>query len=148
MKQNQFQTPIKIWYDILPGGPGVKWPILKVKLKHSETSLPQPLIALVDSGANKSILHPLVAEALGFNLEKLGASDKGISVSGEYKSWQLPAIDINIYGYDFNLPFTVIDNERLIWPCILGEDSIFNFARLDFQKFKGYFELRFRKDIN
>lgn len=148
MKQNPFQSPIKIWYDIFPGLSRVKWPILKIKLKHGEKSLPQPLIALVDSGANKSILHPFVAEALGFNLEKLGRSEKGVSASGEYKSWQLPSIDINIYGYDFNLPFTVIDNKQLIWPCILGEDSIFHFARLDFYKFKGYFEIRFRTDIN
>lgn len=59
MKQNPFQTPIKIWYDILPGENKVKWPILKVKLKYGNRSLPQPLIALVDSGANKSILHPI-----------------------------------------------------------------------------------------
>lgn len=114
MKQNPFQTPIKIWYDILPGLPKVKWPILKVKLKHDERNLPQPLIALVDSGANKSILHPFVAEALGFNLEKLGRPEKGVSASGKYKSWKLPELDIDIYGY----------------------------------KFKGYFELRFRSDIN
>lgn len=38
--------------------------------------------------------------------------------------------------------------QHLIWPCILGEDSIFQVSKLDFQKFKGYFEIRFRQDIN
>ncbi|MBI2190280.1 MAG: hypothetical protein HYU49_01945 [Candidatus Levybacteria bacterium] len=112
--------------------------------------MPQPLLALVDSGANNSILHPLVAEALGFNLTKLGPPKKGgISASGEYESWILPElITVDIYGYSFELRFVVINNPKLIWACILGEDSIFEIARLDFQKFKGYFEVRFRTDIN
>lgn len=74
--------PIKIWYKVLPGRGNVIWPIIEVKIGQS---LPQPILALVDSGANKSILHPFVAEALGFNLDKLGPSEKGISASGKYK---------------------------------------------------------------
>ncbi len=148
MKQIYFQTPIKIWYKALPKFSKILWPIIDVRLNHKGISLNQPLSALVDSGANQSILHPFVAEALGFNLKKLGPSEKGISASGKYKSWKLPELDIDIYGYKFNLPFTVIDNRDLIWPCILGEDSIFQFSRLDFYKFKGYFEIRFRTDIN
>lgn len=92
----------------------------------------------------------MIAEALGFNIKKLGSPKRGgISVSGEYKSWTLPdLITASIYGYSFDLKFTVIDNPRLIWACILGEDSIFEIARLDFQKFKGFLEVRFRADIN
>ncbi len=150
MKQDLLQTPIKICYKVLPGRGRVKWPIIDVKFTHQGDSLPQPLLALVDSGANHSILHPLVAEALGFNLKQLGPPEKGgLSVSGKYESWALPSsIDIDIYGNKFRSRFTVINNRELIWPCILGEDSIFEFARLDFRKFKGYFEVRFRLDIN
>lgn len=151
MKQSSpFQSPIKVWYEAYPQSSKVLWPILKVSLKHGNLSLPQPVRALVDSGANRSILHPMVAEALGFDLKKLGQpKSDGISASGEYSSWLLPEeIRVNIYGYSFNLTFTVIDNKKLIWPCILGEDSIFQFAKLDFQKFKGYFEVRFRTDLN
>lgn len=72
-----------------------------------------------------------------------------MSVSGFYKSWVLPElIDVNIYGHSFCFSFTVIDNPNLIWPCILGENSIFEVAKLDFQKFNGCFEIRFRQDIN
>lgn len=147
MKQVYFQTPIKIWYKGLPGFSKILWPIVDVRLNHGGI-LTQPFSALVDSGASQSILHPFIAEVIGFNLDKLGAPEKGISASGDYKSWKLPKLDVDIYGYKFNLPFTVIDNNKLIWPCILGEDSIFQFARLDFYKFKGYFELRFRSDLN
>ncbi len=150
MKQNPFQMPIKVWYKVLPGKGNVIWPILDVRYSFGKISIPQPLLSLVDSGASDSILHPLVAEALGFNLKKLGVlKSGGLSVSGKYNWWILPElIDVNIYGYKFRRKFIVIDNPNMIWPCILGEDSIFEYARIDFQKFKGYFELRFRKDIN
>lgn len=74
---------------------------------------------------------------------------EGTSASGSYKYWVLPeSIEVSIYGYSFGFKFSVIDNPGLIWPCILGENSIFTVARLDFQKFKNYFEIRFREDIN
>lgn len=150
MRKDFLQTPIKAWYKSLPGTTRVEWPIVDIKLSNKNISLPQPLFALVDSGANQSILHPVVAETLGFNLKLLGSAHKGgVSVSGSYESWILPTLlDVNIYGYTFRLRCTVINNPTLIWPCILGEDSIFEFARLDFQKFKGFFEVRFRGDLH
>lgn len=150
MKKSFLQIPIKIWYKALPKLPNILWPIIGVRLSHNGISLPQPFNALVDSGANRSILHPLVAETIGFNITKLGPPKKGgLSASGEYESWILPElINVDIYGYAFRLRFTVINNPKLIWPCILGGDSIFEVARIDFQKFKGYFEMQFRTDIN
>jgi hypothetical protein len=141
--------PIKIWYESLPKLPNIFWPIVETKLSYKNFSLPQSIHALIDSGANRSILHPLIAEAIGFDLKKLGVPTQGLSASGAYRAWVLPQrVNLDIYGYTFSVRFTVIDNKQLIWPCILGEDSIFEFARLDFYKFKGFFELRLRSDIN
>lgn len=149
-QQTTLQTPIKIWYKALPQHSKIRWPILDLELRCKDLSVPQPLLALVDSGASMSILHPAVAEILGFDRKKLGdPKPGGISVSGTYKSWMLPElIDVIIYGYTFRVRFTVIVNPDFIWPCILGEDSIFEVAKIDFQKFKGFFEIRFRVDIN
>ncbi len=150
MKPIELATPIKVWYKALPKFPKIIWPIIDVGLAFKNKSLQQPVLSLVDSGANFSILHPEVAEILGFDLKKLGEPKlPGFSVSGLYKSWVLPEpIGVEIYGYNFNFRFSVIDNPNLIWGCILGEDSIFEVARLDFQKFKDHFEIRFRKDLN
>lgn len=149
MNSDQFQTPIKVKYKALPQDKNILWPILDIRLNNKTLTLPQPILSLVDSGANVSILHPLVAEALGFNLKKLGKPQGGVSVSGDYESWLLPdPIEIDIYGYKFQIRFCVINNPKLIWACILGEDSIFQFARVDFQKFKGFFEIKFRSDLN
>lgn len=150
MKPIQLATPIKIWYKPLPKFPKILWPIIDIRLSYGDKTLPQPILAPIDSGANHSVLHPEVAEALGFNKKKLGeAKYPGASVSGSFEFWVLPdEMDVNIYGHEFGFKFEVIDNPNLIWPCILGEDSIFQVARLDFQKFKGYLEIRFRQDIN
>lgn len=139
---------MRTWYEQLPQEPYNWWPILNVKLK-SRTGF-QTALALVDSGASNSILHPIIAKGLGFDLEKLGKPQiQGKSVSGSYNSWFLPeAIDTNFCGSTFPIKFMVINNENLIWPCILGEDSVFQFARIDFWKFKGYFEIELRKDLN
>ena len=150
MKPIQLAMPIKVWYKSLPALPKTYWPIVDIKLSHKGIRLIQPVLSLIDSGANLSILHVEVAEAWGINLKKLGPPKfTGTSVSGYYKSWALPdPINVDIYGHLFSFRFSVIDNPDLIWPCILGEDSIFQIARLDFQKFKGYLEIRFRQDIN
>jgi len=148
MNKSLFQTPIKIRYRPHPKLPKVHWPLLDVKLTYRSISLPQTWDSLVDSGSNISILHPLIAEAYGFDLKKL-PTEVGLSASGTYNSCILPEpLNVDIYGYTFRIRFTVINNPHLLWPCILGEDSIFQFARLDFQKFKGYFEVRFRSDNN
>lgn len=150
MKPIQLAMPIKVWYKPLPKLPKTFWPIIDIELSCKGKVLPQPIFALIDSGSSHSILHPEIAEIMGFDQKKLGvAKYPGLSVSGSYESWVLPdPIDVNIYGSLFSFKFSVIDNPNLIWPCILGEDTIFQIAKLDFQKFKGYFEICFRQDIN
>ena len=146
----QLSSPIKIWYEAIPDTPRIRWPIVDLRMAYHGKELPQSTFGLVDSGASISILHLHIAEILGIDLVKLGRPEfTGQSVSGSYKSWVLPKpVRVNIYGYEFDFRFEVIDNPRLSWPCILGEDSIFQVARIDFQKFKGFFEVRFRQDIN
>ena len=149
MRKFDLQTPIKVRYRAHPLFPKDLWPIVDVKLIHKEFSIPQSIFALIDSGANKSLVHLQVAELLGFDVKKRGKPERGVSVSGTYESWGIKdPIRVNIYGFEFSLNFIVVNNPQLIWPCILGEDSIFQLARLDFQKFKGFFEIRFRADIH
>lgn len=149
MKPIPLSTSIKVQYKPLPKSK-ILWPILDIELSYKNKVFPQKINSLVDSGASVSILHPQLAGFLGFDLRKLGRPKSGgISASGSYKSWTIPeSIEVDIYGYSYSFNFTVIDNQNLIWGCILGEDSIFSVARIDFQKYKGFFEIRFRQDIN
>ena len=148
MKPSSLGKPIKVWYKALPLAPKILWPILEVRFSLDGKSLPQAILSLVDSGASISILRPDVAEILGFAQKQLGVPQRGTSVSGVYRSWKIPKpIEVNIYGHMFSFHFEVIDNPGLVWPCILGGDSIFQVSRIDFLKFKGYFELKFRQDL-
>lgn len=149
MKPIIFSSPIKINYKPLQNSK-IFWPILDLEISYQSNVIPRGVKSLIDSGASVSILHPQIASHLGFDLNKLGASRPGgVSVSGNYQSWTLPdPVNVNIFGYDFSFSFTVIDSPNQIWGCILGEDSIFSVAKIEFQKFKGFFELRFRQDLN
>lgn len=141
--------PIKIKYEPLSGYTVTYWPLVKIYLTSKSVSLPQPIYALVDSGSNISILRPDIAEFLGHPRSFLKFVTPGSSVSGTYKAAALSdQIVTSLYGYKFEVQYTVVDNPHLAFPCILGEDSIFHWARLDFQKYKGYFEIRFRQDLN
>ena len=150
MQHSFFQDPIKTRYQFLSREEKILWPIVEAKLAYQKFSLPQTIRTLVDSGASHSLLHPFIAEILGFDFKKLGnAKLSGASASGAYKSWLLPKpITIDIAGYQFQRKFIVIDNPKLIWGCILGGDSIFEVAKLNFVKFERYFEIQFRKDLD
>jgi len=148
MPEIQYNPTIKVRFEPLPHDPKSKWPLIQVQLSFGKLIIPQDIITLVDSGANISIIHSDIAAALGFPKNKLKFNKGGKSVSGDYVSAVIPdKITVKIYGYEFGLNFTVIDNPVLLFPCILGENSIFQWARLDFQKFKGFFEIKFRRDI-
>lgn len=77
MKSIQLAQPIKIWYKPLPKFPKFPWPIIDIELSYKSKSLPQSVLSLVDSGANSSILHSEIANAMGFNLKKLGKPKPG-----------------------------------------------------------------------
>ena len=149
MTQAELQMPIKVWYKPLPKVSNIRWPILDILLSSDNIVLPQPVLSLVDSGASISILHTDLASVFGFTQSNLGRPTTATSVSGSFKSWRIPKpIGVNIYGHNFSFAFEITDNPNLVWPCILGEDSIFQVAKIDFQKYKGFFEIRFRQDIH
>ena len=122
----------------------VLWPIIDINLPV----LPQPILALVDSGASHSIIHEDIAEIIGLQRGK-NKLNIGISASGNYKYWISKTVDVGVYGREFTFKFTFISNNRsLIWPCMLGHDTIFKVAKLEFRTFKGDFKVFFRSDVN
>ena len=149
MLDDLYSPSIKIKYENLAGDESVYWPIVRVHLWSNTFSFPQNLIALVDSGASHSIIRQDIAQVLGFPVQKLKFDSTGNSVNGTYKSATLSErVGIDLYGYKREHKFTVIDYSSLIFPIILGEDSLFKWTTLNFNRSKLYFEMRFRTDIN
>jgi len=149
MSGNIFEKSIRLPYRALPGTKGREiWPIINASLSYKRKKFPQPIAALVDSGADVSTMDMLVAEILGFDLKKMEISGTGAGAGGSYRYWQLPEIDTFIEGHGYKFPFIVIDNSKNLWPCILGQRSIFRVAKITFESFKGQFDISFRADIN
>ncbi len=144
-KKELFASAISLRYSTLPRSGKVLWPIVEIMLPV----LPQPILALVDSGSSFSILHEDVADIIGLKKKRSDKTGSGFSVSGTFKSWKSDFVPVEIYGYHFSFRFSVlIDNRSLVWPCILGHDSLFYVAKLEFKTFKASFKIAFRTDIN
>lgn len=147
MLTESLATPIKVRYSEHVDFPSQPLPIVRISISsNSSLSSYYPVAALVDSGASKSVISPLVAKLLGADLDKCRPVG-GLGVGGRYKGYFLPEpLRVDIFGYEFDFSFLCI--EGMTWACILGGDSIFQVAKIEFQRFKGFFELRFRNDIN
>lgn len=143
-KKDLFDKAIRVWYRKLPASDTL-WPLIDVGLKYKDIVFPQKILALVDSGASNSTLHLSLATILGFNLKKIKKDSGGRSASGSYKYWTLSEpVECLIYGQTYPFKFQVIDYPDLIWPCILGHDTLFRIAKLTFKSFKGYLDLSAR----
>lgn len=148
VREELFDTSIRIRYKSLPLN-NMLWPLLDIGIESKGVKIPQKIFALVDSGASNSIIHIELAQVLGFDLSKLRKRFGGLSASGSYEYWSLPGpINLDIYGRKISVNFQVINYPALIWPCILGHDSIFKCSKILFKTFKGYFDMSFRLDIN
>jgi hypothetical protein len=44
--------------------------------------------------------------------------------------------------------FDVVLDENFGWPCILGHNSVFKFAKVAFKSYKQEFDVFFRADYN
>lgn len=139
-----FDSPVKFMYRKLPGFSGSWWPIINLKLG----GLPHDFYALIDSGASHSVLHEEIANIVGAKKSSKKESE-GLSASGKYKSYETKPIKVSLLDRKYQFSFTVIKNSKgLMWPCILGHDTLFKIAKLEFQSFDGFYRIWLRNDIN
>lgn len=133
----------KITLDYSPTIFGEPMPLLKVGFK----SLPQPLLALVDSGATSSMLNPTIADALklkiNYNTKKLGTG-----AGGTFEYVHSEPVEVEILGQKYMVGFNIMLDNNFAWTCILGHNSIFKFAKIVFKSYKKQFDIFLRKDIN
>lgn len=147
-EDRKFLPRLRLPYRRLPSGP-VEWPMLDVVLSTTNSKLPQPVMALADSGAQGNVMHPEVARTLGFELKKKDIKLLGQGVGGNYKGWTLDEpVGVEIKGITFNFEFSVPDYEGLIWPLILGHGGVFRVAKIVLKTYKKEMDIFLRRDIN
>ena len=122
---------------------GVKMPILLVSFKK----LPQPIQALVDSGATNSMLHPRVASSLKLKID-YSKKYQGTGAGGKFEYAVSEPIETELLGEKYNIKFDIPLDKNFAWPCILGHNSIFRFSKIVFKTYKKEFDIFIRADIN
>jgi hypothetical protein len=122
---------------------GFKMPVALVSFK----SIPQPLQGLVDSGATNTLIGYDWALQAGIQIDK-SKKLKGGAVGSGYDYYQSEPVEVEMAGQKYNVKFDVVLGDPLLWPCILGQDSIFRLAKVTFKRYKEEFCIQFRKDIN
>lgn len=122
---------------------GVKMPILSVKFRE----FPQPVQALVDSGATNSMLHPRVASALKLKLD-YSKKLKGTGAGGQFEYIESEPVETELLNQKYSIKFHIPMDDNFAWPCILGHNSIFRLSKIEFRTYKQEFCVSLRADIN
>ncbi len=120
-----------------------KMPLLLISFK----GIPLPVQALVDSGATNSLLNIDIANRLRLKID-YSKKTVGTGVGGGFEYVTAAPFGVGIMGQKYEIQFNIPLDENLVWPCILGHDSIFKFSKIIFKTYKKEFDIFFRADIN
>ena len=102
-----------------------------------------PTFALVDSGATNAVISTTIAEALNINWRKT-TKLKGLSIGGPFRSYSIDGLLANIYNHEFKLSVGIIERTSP-YQCILGQNDLFQKAKIIFERYKNQFEIIFRE---
>ena len=122
---------------------GVLMPVAPVNFKN----IPLPVQGLVDSGATNSLISYPVALQANLKIDP-SISYHGGGVGSGYDYYKSESVEVDIVGQRYSFKFDILLTDDPIWPCILGQDTIFSLAKIIFKKYRNEFEICFRKDIN
>lgn len=115
----------------------IKRPVVMVEFFGKKGS--KKLLALVDSGADISLLNIGVAELLGIDLSK-AVRGRTIGISGGQETW-LSTIEIQVENQEerITIPVQFIDSPHV--DALLGQEGFFDHYRIKFEKDHDTFEI-------
>ena len=134
-------------YIVLPGdSSSTPRPLVPVRFiyKNKQT---HPILSLIDSGADYSFATLKIASYLGVNFRNV----KSVPITGFNQSTlRCFPIKITIGVANFNLELPVYFGGSLTqeYPCILGQDVLFDKAKIIFERYKGSFRIEWREEKN
>lgn len=129
---------MKFPYIVLPGNSDkTVRPLLQARLTYKNKTTSR-LFFMVDSGADFSYVDKNIAVWLGIDLTKSKPATSTAANHSTFESYPAKTI-LTISGHEMAVP--IFYTENLGYPCILGQEVVFNKFRIIFEKYKGQFEL-------
>ena len=131
-----------IAYSPLPGfeRTGVLAPMVPVTFIHGKYEF--STVALIDSGAEGSLISTVIAEQLNIDWTNL-PQRTGYTSGGQFTFRVFKNLDANIFNHDFRLEVAIAEGVHA-FKCILGRRDIFKQAKITFEGYKNQFHLEFR----
>jgi len=116
-----------------PNGTTVKSPLIPVTLT-GRSSIKLDVIALIDSGADLSVIPKELQIFLNLDLRGKESNSKGIGGEVKVKNTKM---NVNINkgheNYDFIVPVQVVLNDSTV-PVLLGREGFFNQFKITFDQ--------------
>ncbi len=99
--------------------------------------------ALIDSGATGAVISTVIAEALNIEWDKIPVAH-GFTVGGVLRSHRFNGLKANAYDHNFTLSVGIVEGTSP-YKCILGQNDLFQRAKIVFEAYKKQFEIIFRE---
>ncbi|TSC85434.1 MAG: hypothetical protein G01um101416_862 [Microgenomates group bacterium Gr01-1014_16] len=121
--------------------PGLsKRPLIETYFRYKNTSLKNPVLCLVDSGADISYFDMDLASELGLDVPKLRQVDSW-DISGNRFWGGVSNIVVIIGGHEFEIP-AIFSDQIIRSFCVLGQEGLFDQARVIFERYKWNLDIR------
>ena len=119
--------------------------MVPVVFTHKQTSI-EPVMCVVDSGADMSYFDLDLASELGLTVKELKRIDSW-DITGHIFWGCLSDVNVVIGGHEFKIP--AIFSDQITRPfCVLGQEGLFDQARITFERYKWNIDIRPRTDLN
>ena len=96
-------------------------------------------VALIDSGADVTMMSTEIADALGVDW-KSGRKSSAMGISGGLQTSYLGSIDVAVKRIGETITLPVLFTEANI-PILLGQEEFFDYYRIRFEKDHDMFEI-------
>jgi len=116
----------------------IKRPMVSVEIFGSDDS--KKFDALLDSGADVSLLNLEIAEVLGIDLSNAKPANF-TGISGNINGYRVERVKVKIEGFfeEIEMPVCFVDSPSV--GLLLGQDGFFDLHRIKFEKDHDTFEL-------
>lgn len=131
-------------YRTFPGDKRLVYrPIIEVKLKLNHKTI--PIWAVIDSGADKTMINKKLGERLGYDFVTNKPTSTARGISGQPENVWDSKIDLEVDGFTGTFASDVAYMKTDNFGVLLGHIGFFEFFDIKFQTAQNQFEIELAK---